>query len=119
MTNKYDIKIQSLEDQIEQLENELYKTKQEKLLICAMTENARPALKTFLKYKNGEYLLSIGTNHQEGLHSFRLTSVQMHELITSLRQELEKHEINKDDQALMKLLDHFFHINNFKISGEH
>ena len=44
----------------------------------------------------------------------KLDESKAHDLLTVMHQTLEEHEMSEDELKAMNLMNHFFHINNFK-----
>jgi hypothetical protein len=119
MANKHEDRIKEIQEQVANLNAELSQIKEEKSRTDLLMNHSLPVSKAEIKYQDSNYYLTFiepaehHTNDEIGFLSFKLTSDQLHDLITKLHQELEAHEVTESEQKLMKLLDHFFLINNF------
>ena len=109
MTNKHE-RIQQLRDELTRLETEIEKEKK----ISLITQNVQRVDNLELNYYNNSYYLSFYTLEKPLPTTFVMNTNELHNFLTLIHKELEEAEIPTEDQELMKLLDHFFHINNFK-----
>lgn len=104
----------TINSKIQQLEHDIQKEKYRN----DITKNANKVHDVIFHHdkESDEYYLGFydQIHGNSAPETFRMTKDQLHDLLTIIHNELEEHEIPKEDQDLMKLLDHFFHINNFK-----
>lgn len=104
-------------DEIQKIEHELKKEKH----IQELTEKSNSVADVVFKHdkETDNYYLAFYLSADELSRplSFKLTKEQFHDLQTLIHTTLEENEMTNEERNAMNLMNHFFHINNFKPIG--